>query len=477
MADAHYDPRDSKLAQQWSTVLGMMEVQIDNPADFKAYLAESTATSFDNGVLRITVRNGFLAAWIRQRVMGSLRRFTAQVFGEGVKIEIDTALYTDPEVLAREGLAGDYSEWASSHLNRHRATLARENARYFPANPDLTFKRYLCSESNKRAYNAAQAVVKEPGVKFNPLTIASETGQGKTHLLNAIANEMRSTNLNVICLTGEEFVDSYVKSSQQGKVAAVRDRMRAVDALLIDGIESLIGKAKTQSFLLSLLEHLIAERKQLVLTFNTAYPMNELVPEITSRLEGGLTLRLESPDVELKRGILQRYVLERDLKLERDALDFLSERVVRNVREVIGGITRSEADVRFSKSFNAAQTATISLAVAVEAVRDRLGTPDPSLLPPESVVDAVAHEFGLEPANMYRAGRGNRVMAMARDVAIYMLRDKCGLTSSETGALLGGRPHSTILAALKRYSERRNSDPKLIDAEHRIERELQNSDW
>ena len=468
MPDDVSDSRTCAVQKKWRVVLGMVEVQIDNQADFNAYLADSKATSFVDGVLRITVKNGFVAAWIRQRVMRSIRRFASEVFGQDVKIELDTIAYTSSDVLVREGLAGDYTQWADVRLSRHRATVARENAQYFPAIPNCTFERFEKSSSNAHALNAARSVVDEPGDEFNPLTIASETGQGKTHLINAIANEMRQSKMNVICLTGEELVDSFVKSSQNGKVAAVRDRYRDVDALLVDGIEKLIGKSKTLSFLLSILEHLLANRKQVVFTFNSAYPINELGDEIVSRLSGGLEISIARPDFDLKRSLLGRYASERKLHLKNEVLDFLSERFANNVRDVIGAIARVDAHHQLEGRAQAAEASTISLAVAVEAVKDRITAPAPTLVPPTDIVDAVASVFSISNDQLCRSGRGNRSVTSARDVAIYMLREKSGLTSSETGTLMGGRPHSTILASLSRYSERRKSDPQLIEAERRV---------
>ena len=468
MPDDLSDSRDRTLQNKWRVVLGMVEVQIDNQADFNAYLAQSKATSFADGRLRITVKNGFVAAWIRQRVMRSIRRFASEVFGQDVTIELDTIAYTSSDVLVREGLAGDYTQWSDVSLSRHRATIARENARYFPAIANCTFERFERSASNAHALNAARSVVDEPGKDFNPLTIASETGQGKTHLINAIVNEMRQARMNVICLTGEEFVDSFVKSSQNGKVAAVRDRYRDVDALLVDGIEKLIGKSKTLSFLHSILDHLLANRKQIVFTFNNAYPIKELGDEIVSRLSGGLEISIARPDYQLKRSLLGRYASERKLHLKSEVLDFLSERFANNVRDVIGAVARVDAHHQLTGRAQAAEATTVSLAVAVEAVKDRITAPAPTLVPPNDVVDAVASVFSITSDQICRPGRGNRSITSARDVAIFMLREKSGLTSSETGTLMGGRPHSTILASLTRYSERRKSDAQLIEAERRV---------
>ena len=463
------DSNECELQKRWNVVLGMVEVQIDNRADFEAYLVGSEATSLISGELRVTVRNGFVASWIRQRVMRSLRRFATQVFGQDVKIELDTMAYTTSDVLVREGLAGDYSEWADVRFNRHRATLARENARFFPAVPDHTFDRFESSECNAKAMNAALRVVDNPSAEFNPLTITAETGQGKTHLLNAIANEMRERGMNLICLTAEEFVDSYVKSTRSGKIAAVRDRYRDVDALLVDGIERLIGKAGTKAFFLSIIEHLISNHKQLVFSFNTAYRVHELGEEITSRLGGGLEIPIDPPDHALKRSILLRYAKEQNLPLQDDAFDTLSQRAVRTVRDILGGAARVNADYRLGHVAQSTSPPKITRIFVERSLRDRLTAPAPLLLSPDQVLDAVAEVFDINAEMLRRPGRGNRSVSTARDVVIYKLREKCGLTSSETGSLIGGRPHSTILASLNRYSERRKSDSRLIEVERRVD--------
>ena len=473
MPDAKSENSTNELQNRWRTVLGMVEVQIDNQADFNAYLVDTTATSLHEGVLRITVRNGFVAAWIRQRVMPSIRRFATQVFGRDIKIEIDIASYVSSDVLMREGLAGGHSEWANFRWNRHRAAMARDNARIFPGDRSCTFERFEASESNRRALNAAKSVTESPGIAFNPLTIASETGQGKTHLLNAMANEMRAAQMNVICVSGEAFVDGFVRASKNGNVAALRDRYRDLDALLLDGVERLIGKEKTQSFFLELVEHLLSNRKQVATTFNTAYPMNELQDEITSRLAGGLEVRIERPDYELVRSVILSYAKERGLRpLASDALDYLREVTVRNVREIIGGISRVNADTKLGYVSEASSVASISRSTFEGAWRDRIIEPDPGLSSPDAVLDAVAEVVGIDPDALRRPGRGNVRVSTARDLAVYMLREKSGLTSTMTGELMGGRQHSTILAALNRYSDRRKREPQLIDTEHRVEQLL-----
>ena len=461
---------DDELRRRWKTVLGMVEVQIGNEADFDAYLAKSAVSGFSDGVLRVVVQNGFIAVWISQRVMGALRRCAAEVFGREVTIELDTMPYRSGAELARDGLAGDVGEWARTHERRHRESQALESARMFPTNRRQTFERFEVSDCNRGACNAALQVVADPGVEFNPLTLTGDAGQGKTHLLNAIANAARKTRRNVVILTGEEFVDAFVKASRKGNVDILRERLRGAEILLVDGVERLIGKAKTQAFFLHVVEHLMSQQRQVVMSFNSAYPMGELGVEIGSRLAAGLEMRLDAPDEALMRQVLGRFAEERNLRIDDAAFAYLREVVVGNVREIIGGITRADAERRFTAgSAGVAESASpVGYAEIREALTDRLSVPDPSLPSPDEVLRAVAGEFGLDVAQLRRPGRGNRALSTARDVAIYLLRERCGMTSTETGKLMGGRPHSTILASLKRYEARREVDTGLAGLEGRV---------
>ncbi len=159
MPDALSETSTCSLQRRWKSVLGMVEIQLGNQADFNAYLANTQATSVADGVLHVTVKNGFIAAWIRQRVMRSLRRFTAQVFGQEIKIELETMAYTSSDVLVREGLAGDYTQWRDVRMRQQRANMARENALVFPTIPSSTFERFESSDCNAQAMSASQKVV------------------------------------------------------------------------------------------------------------------------------------------------------------------------------------------------------------------------------------------------------------------------------------------------------------------------------
>ncbi len=470
--DRNSDALNATNAQQrWGAVLGSLEVQIANNADFDAFLAESKATSLDNGTLIVTVRNGFVAEWIRQRVMKCMRRTVNQVFQQDLTIKLVTDTDFNSETLVDDGLLGDHTTWAAASQSRHRAALANANAREFPLCRGLTFDRFCESPANAVALNAALTTAGQDKPCYNPLTLLSETGQGKTHLLNAIAQQMRDSGMNVVCTTAEGFLNNFVQSSRSGNVAPTRERYLSVDVLIVDGIEKLIGKKETQTFFLDVIDHLVSNERQVVVAGNSSHPLHLLSDEIVSRLSGGLEVVINPPDTDLRRALLKQHALDRGVELASDALDFLANRTVRNARELIGGIARVAAHINLTPAQALSAPTVVSRAVAVDAVRNRLTAPSPTLSSPDDVIRATASVYNIPADTIKQSNRGSKNTSAARDLATYLLREKCGLTSSQTGEFLGGRSHSTIIAALKRYSQRRSEEINLMRMEqeaHRI---------
>ena len=470
--DQTQDALESTNAQQlWSAVIGSLEVQIANQADFDAFLADSKAIRVDGDTLIVAVRNGFVAEWIRQRVMKSLRRAVNQAFGRNLSVDLVTEADYGSDGLAEEGLLGDHTTWSAASQRRQRATLAKANAREFPLNRGMTFDRFCESPSNAVALNAALATATNEKPCYNPLTILSETGQGKTHLLHAIARQMQDSGMNVVCITAERFLNSFVQASRSGNVSPMRDRFLALDAFIVDGIEKLIGKKETQSFFLDIIDHLISNERQVVVAGNSSHPLLQLSDEIVSRLSGGLEVVIESPDKELRRALLKRHASDRGVELASDALDFLANRTVRNARELIGGIARVAAHVSLIPP-KTVSAGIVTRAVAVEATRNRLTAPSPTLSHPNEIISAVAVVYDIPADTIKNSSRGGRNTSSARDLAAYLLREKCGLTSSQTGELLGGRSHSKIIAALQRYTQRRSEDINLMRMEQEACRAL-----
>ncbi len=463
---------DDNTDKKWEAVLCALAVQMDNPLNFNTFLAD-THVALSENILLLTVRNGFIASWVKQRMMPAIRRVTQREFGHELEIRLKIASDIEAEPVS-DGIMGNHETWSAALMAEQRQTVATANARRFPLRSEMTFGSFIASGSNRIALEAAKSVAVQTArrTSYNPLTITGETGQGKTHLAQAVAHEMRNANLNVVCVTGEAFLSDFVNASQNSKVEALRRLYFALDALILDGIEKLIAKKETQRFFLDLLNHLISEGRQVVVTGNSAHPLGNLSDEITSRLYGGLEVFVAPPDAELKRDLLKRYAEKMNISLKPDAFTFLADRMVRNVRELIGGINRVSAHVNISDLARDSSPISIDRAVAQEAARDRFTAPSPSLVAPKDVLNAVAKVCGVDVRLLTESKRGGRGLSAARDLASYMMREKCGMTSSEVGAILGGRSHSSIIAALHRYSRRRGEELALVHAEQETERLL-----
>lgn len=458
--------------KKWRAVLGALEIQIGNKADFDAFLADIKAYRTTEDRLTLVVSNGFVAEWIRQRTFTSIKRTVYQVFGKNLDIVLKVAADLPAEQDLDEALSGDHHHWSATRMRQHQSNLATRNARDFPLRDEMTFDRFQQSECNNVAVNSARNVAEDLGRIYNPLTVLAETGQGKTHLLQAIAHQARGVDKNVIYINAEVFINDFVTASQDRKVSALRERYLALDVLMVDGIEKLIGKQETQKFFLDIIDHLIANDRQVVIAGNNAHQLKQLPDEVLSRISGGLEVFINPPDLALKRALLKQHSIERGLKLMSEALDFLANRTVSSCRELVGGIARVAAHVSLLRPQPDGDGAIVTRAVAAEAVRDRLTAPSPKLSAPENVIRAVAEACDVDAEKIRRTGRGARKVSDARDVAIYMLREKCGLTMKQTGDYLGGRNHSTIIAALDRYSKKRDLDLALIHIEQEVERIL-----
>ena len=456
---------------KWRTVLGSLQVEMSNGGDFQAYLADAVGFEDEDGTVIVEVRNGFVKEWVRSRMMGKLRRTVETVYGDGTKVKLDTPSGPGIEALHGTGLSADHHEWSAADQARHRTKLANENAMLYPALRNLSLDEFLTSKTNQVAYEACLNIIDSPGESYNPLFIVAETGLGKTHLCNGLARAMRAKGANVIVLTAETFLNDFVDASLDSKIPQLRDRYRAVDALVVDGIEKLVGKQSTQMFFLDILEHHISHESQVVVSGNSSHPLSQLSPEIISRLSGGLEVRIGQPDTELNSHLIAQYAKQKNVHLLPEAIEYLAARAGADIRGLFGSVARLAAEATFSAGQGAGPVQ-VTRAVAEEAALDRLVAPSPKLATPDDVLHAISESFGVALEALKRRGRGKLDLITARDAVAYLLREEAGMTTTAIGDFLGGRSHSTIIEAQKRYEKRRDAEPPLLQTEAEARRLL-----
>ncbi|MEE8369699.1 MAG: chromosomal replication initiator protein DnaA, partial [Dehalococcoidia bacterium] len=322
-------------------------------------------------------------------------------------------------------------------------------------NPKFSFANFIVGPSNNLAVAAAMGAADNPGKDYNPLFIYSAPGLGKTHLLQAIALRATSMNHNALYVTSERFTNEFVTAIAQSRSDEFRRRYRSLQLLLIDDMQFLEGKERTQEEFFYTFNDLHAAGCQVVLT-NDRPPaaISGIESRLCSRFQWGLIADIQAPDLETRLAILLAKALEQHVELQPDVSYFLADRARHNIRELEGSLNRVLA---YSHLTNASP---ITLDVATRALAaltpTRNSTPDP-----DSILRAVSSYFNITLPTLTSKIR-TQAVADARHIAMYLLREDAHLPLKRVGLLLGHRDHATVIHGVKKVTHALNDDPRLL---------------
>ena len=322
-----------------------------------------------------------------------------------------------------------------------------------PLNPSYTFDEFVVGPSNELAHAAATRAAAEPGRVYNPLYLYAGVGLGKTHLLQAIGNELRSRGMQLIYVSSERFTNDYIRAIQEGTTEQFRAFYRGADALLVDDIQFIAGKAQTQEGFFHTFNELHMGGKQVVVTGDEPARQSLLEERIQSRLEGGLVVDIQPPDYETRTAILREKTKSIQTNLSEDVLDVVASRPSSNVRELEGSLNRIIAYAQMTG-------APVTGDVARKALGDLLNNRQEVPMTPSSVIKAVSEQFGTDPETL-KGPRRTKEVSLARHVAMYLLRETSALSSPQVGLAMGGRDHSTVLYAQRKMGQLIETDPEL----------------
>ncbi|MCB9738764.1 MAG: chromosomal replication initiator protein DnaA [Deltaproteobacteria bacterium] len=337
--------------------------------------------------------------------------------------------------------------------------------------PSLTFDRFVVGDANRLAHGTAQAVAHADRATFNPLFIHGGVGNGKTHLLHAIGLEMTRLRpgARVRYVPAAVFIDDVVAAlrSQRSttRMAAIRDRYRAVDVLLVDDVQFLQNKTQTQVEFFHTFNALQQAGKHIVLTSDRAPSLLESFDDrLRSRFDWGVIAEITPPDESLRLALLHRKAQERGLRLPHEVADYLCQRLRSSARELEGAVIKLEAHQRF-----------IGGEIDLEMARSILGplADAPSYrFDAEAVQRATARHYGVKIQDL-KGNRRQRIVTTARMVAMYLVRKHNETSYPELGRLFGGRDHTTAINACRRVAEWIASDATVAQAVAEIEGALQ----
>ena len=334
-------------------------------------------------------------------------------------------------------------------------------------NTTMTFDNFVEGKSNQLAVASAKQVGENPGKSYNPLFIYGGVGLGKTHLMHAIGNNIREHNPNakVVYLHSERFVNDMITALRTNSIDQFKVYYRTVDALLIDDIQFFAGKNRSVEEFFHTFNALLEGQKQIILT-SDRYPrdVEGIDDRLRSRLNWGLTVEIEPPELETRVAILTKKVEEYHLEIPKDAAFFIAKRFRSNVRDLEGALQRVLASLRLH------QRTDITLDFVHDALRDQLASQD-KMVTVENIKKTVAQHYNIKTSDL-DSKRRTRSVARPRQVAMSLSKELTNHSLPEIGSYFGNRDHTTVIHACKKIKELRTEDNTLDESYRILERTL-----
>ena len=338
-----------------------------------------------------------------------------------------------------------------------------------PLDPKFTFDNFIVGKPNELAYAAAQRVAQSEVVSFNPLFLYGGVGLGKTHLMHAVAWNIKKRNpkKNVVYLTAEKFMYQFIKALRFKNIMSFKEQFRSVDVLMIDDVQFIIGKDNTQEEFFHTFNTLIDKKRQIIISADKSpADLDGLEDRLKSRLGWGLVADIHPLTYELRLGILQAKAEQKSLQLKQEVMEFLATKITNNVREMEGALNRLAVHASI-------QDSEISVDLVKDVLKDLLRTNSRKITIDEIQKKVVEH-YNIKLSDMH-SPRRSRSVARPRQVAMYLAKSITTRSLPEIGRKFGGRDHTTVIHAIKTIEEIMVNDPNLAEDIELLTRILQTS--
>jgi chromosomal replication initiator protein len=421
----------------WKQVLARLEQIIDR-AEYESWFAPTRFLAQKGDTIDVAVPSQRSVDQIRGRFGGQIRSLLDDM-APGLQIHF---------VVDSDGAADDHTVSFAPPTPKEEHPVAVFNPRY-------RFETFVVGNSNQLAYAASKSIAENPSGSFNPLFIYGGAGLGKTHLIQAIGHQIRRDrpDMKVVYMSADTLVTEIVSSIRYDRMQSFRDRYRSIDALLLDDIQFLAGKERTQEEFFHTFNALYEAQKQIVFTSDA--PPKEiptLEERLRSRFEWGLIADIQPPDLETKVAILRKKAEEKKIDISHDVALFIAERVRSNIRELEGHLNRVAA-------FASLTGHEVNIDLVREALKDLLSKDNKPITPAE-ILRLVSAHYGLKVTDI-KSKNNSKTIAFPRQVAMYMCKELTDLSYPEIGKLFNNKHHSTVMYSVERIEEMMDNDQQL----------------
>jgi chromosomal replication initiator protein len=438
------------LDELWDKALKIIKEKVSQQ-NFETWIRPIHITALEGNQASMAVPNRFFRDWLIENYLDLLRESIQSA--AGVTMEVDFMVEADVRRDAAKGQGGNPPVTAKSTAKKPSRTSINATL-----NPNYSFDRFVVGASNQFAHAASVAVADQPAKNYNPLFIYGGVGLGKTHLLNAIGLKTLKLfpDMNVVYVSAEVFMNELINSIRYDKMPKFREKFRNIDCMLIDDIQFIAGKERTQEEFFHTFNTLHDAGKQIVVT-SDKFPKDipNLEGRLRSRFEWGLIADIQPPEIETKIAILEKKAQENHISLPGNVSLYIASQAETNIRELEGYLVRIAA-------YSSLTGHEIDIDLVKAVLKKLLRREEKREITIDEIIKAAASKFNIKIADI-RSPKKNKNLVLARQISMFLAREMTSASFPDIGAKIGGRDHSTVIYAHNKIKKGMETDQTLRD--------------
>ena len=418
-------------ADIWARVLSLMEADM-TATTIHTWFDDTEAVALEEDRFVLHTPSDFKKDIIAARYLGAVKKALHELFSA----EFDVLVLGPGEM-------------------EQRRARQKKDDNFLPGTEEYTFERFVVGSSNKFAHAAARAVADHPAQNYNPLFIYGESGLGKTHLLYAIAHTIHNNHpdYRIVYIKGDAFTNELIQAIREGRNQEFREKFRAADVFLMDDVQFIAGRDSTQEEMFHTFNTLYELKKQIVFTSDRPpKEMLRLEDRLKTRFEWGLLADIQPPDYETRMAIIKNKAIRMGVELPEPVLQYIAENITANVRQIEGTVNKIMA-------LRDLEGSDIDAATVTRAVRDMFKDPTDILPTSDVIIDEVCKYYSIENDVLRGQGR-TKDTALARQIAMFLIREMTNMSLKEIGREFDNRDHTTVLHSIERIEDLIKVDPE-----------------
>ena len=433
----------TEIEELWNKILEIIKEKL-SPQAYNSWFSQTKVVKFDDNELIISAPSDFCKDWLEKHYADFVKNILKGALGSDDNLKI--------KFKAADKKISGPSPSTSKNKRKKLKPFLKDNK--LVLTPKYTFDNFVVGNSNRFAHAACLAVAQSPAKSYNPLFVYGGVGLGKTHLMQAIGTRIMQdsdkTKIKVLYISSEKFTNELINSIRDDRTVAFRDKYRSVDVLLIDDIQFLAGKERTQEEFFHTFNSLYDSNKQIVITSDRPpKDIPTLENRLISRFEWGLITDIQPPDYETRVAILRKKAQMENLNVPAEVIDFIAEKIPSNIRQLEGALTKLTA-------YSALTKKDLSFSLAQNILKDIIPLENKKIS--VNQIQKVVSDYYTIKVNSLLSKKRTKEIVFARQVAIYLSRELTDLSLPSIGGVFGGKDHTTILHSYNKIKDKIKKD-------------------